>query len=78
MQWGHDDVDQFMNTKDPLHVQNGLIIGSNAKTLKEALNVVIVQVSAKAEVEDSLEHQEEALIYLIHMQEGPNPPLFGP
>jgi hypothetical protein len=46
--------------------------------LKEALNVVIVQVSAKAEVEDSLEHQEQALVYLIHMQEGLNPPLFGP
>jgi hypothetical protein len=68
----------MMCTKDWLHVQNGLITGSNAKTLKEALNVVIVQVSAKAKVEDSLEHQEEALVHLIHMQEGPNPPLFRP
>jgi hypothetical protein len=25
-----------------------------------------------------LEYQEEALVHLIHMQEGPNPTLFGP
>jgi hypothetical protein len=30
-----------------------------------------------AELGDLLEYQEEALIYLINVQEGPNPPLFG-
>ena len=78
MQCGHDDVDQSTNTKDPLHVSNGLITGSKSKTLKEALNVVVVQVSTKVEVRDPLEHQEDALVHLIHMQEGPNTPLFGP
>jgi hypothetical protein len=37
-----------------------------------------VQVSAKVELGDPLEHQEEALVHLIHVQEGPNSPLFWP
>jgi hypothetical protein len=36
-----------------------------------------VQISANAKLWDTLEHQEEALVYLIFMQEGSNP-LFGP
>jgi hypothetical protein len=47
------------------------------KALKEVLNGLVLQVSAKAELGDLLEYQEEALIYLINVQEGPNPPLFG-
>jgi hypothetical protein len=41
------------------------------------MNGLFIQVSAKAEPRDPLEQQEEALVYLIHMQKGPNPPLFG-
>ena len=48
------------------------------KALKEAMNGLFIKVSAKAEPRDPLEQQEEALVYLIHMQKGPNPPLFGP
>jgi len=62
------------NTKDPLHVPNGPIIGSKVK----ALNGMVVHVSSKAELWDPLKHQEEVLIHIIHVQEGPNPPLFGP
>jgi hypothetical protein len=55
-----------------------VIIRSKAKALKEALNGLVVQVSAKAELKDPLKHQEEVLVYLIHMQEGSNPSLFEP
>jgi len=34
-----------------------------------------VQVSTKAKLRDPLEHQEEALVYLIHVQERQNPPI---
>jgi hypothetical protein len=67
-------VDQPVNNKDPLHIPNGPIIRSKAK----ALNGLIVEVSAKTELGDPLKHQEETLIHLIHVQKGPNPPLFGP
>jgi hypothetical protein len=45
-----------------------VIIRSKAKALKEALNGLVVQVSAKAELKDPLEHQEEVLVNLIHVQ----------
>jgi hypothetical protein len=48
------------------------------KALKEAMNGLFIQVSAKAELRDPLEQQEEALVYLIHMQKRPHPPLFRP
>ena len=69
-----DDVDQPTNTKDLLHIPKGLITRSKAK----ALNGLIVYVSAKAELMDPFEHQEEVLEHLIHVQEGSYPPLFGP
>jgi hypothetical protein len=47
-----DDVDQPTNTKDPLQVLSGPITWSKAK----ALNGLIVQVSAKTELWDPLEH----------------------
>ena len=68
-------MDQAANTKDPLHVSNGPITRSKVKILKKALNGLVVQVSTKAKLRDPLEHQEEALIYLIHVQEGHNPPI---
>ena len=71
-------MDQPANNKDPLHIPNGPIIRSKAKALKEPLNGLIVEVSAKTELGDPLKHQEETLIHLIHVQKGPNPPLFGP
>jgi hypothetical protein len=37
-----------------------------------------MQVSAKSKLGDPLEHQKEALIHLIHVQEGPSSLLFGP
>jgi hypothetical protein len=71
-------MDQPMNTKDPLHVSNWSITRSKAKALKEALNGLVMRVLAKAKLMDHLEYQEEALVHLIYMQEGPNPPLFWP
>jgi len=47
------------------------------RALKEALNGLVVQVATKAELGDPLEHQEEAVVHLIHIQEGLDPPLFG-
>jgi len=46
--------------------------------LKKALNELVLQVSIKANKEDPLEHQKEALVHLIQVQEGSNPTLFGP
>jgi hypothetical protein len=69
-------MDQPTNpNKYPLHVLNEPITRSKTKAFKEALNVFF-QVSAKEEIRDPLEHQEEVLVYLIHVQEGPNPTLF--
>jgi hypothetical protein len=45
--------------------------------LKEALNEFVLQVLIKANKEDPLEHQKEALVHLIQVQEGSNPTLFG-
>jgi hypothetical protein len=61
------DIDQFTNTKEPLHVPNGSITRSKAKALKKTLNRLVVQVSTKAELRDPLKHQEEASIHLIHI-----------
>jgi hypothetical protein len=62
-----DDVDQSVNTNDPLHVPNGPITRSKANVLKKTLNGMVVQISAKIELRNPLEHQEEALIHLIHV-----------
>jgi hypothetical protein len=43
----------------------------------EALNELVLQVSVKTGLKDPLEHQEAALVHLIHVQEGTNPTLFG-
>jgi hypothetical protein len=67
-----DDVDRPTNTKDPLHIPNGPIIRSKAKALIE----LVVQVSVKIELRDPLDHQEEALVHLLHVHEGLNSPLF--
>jgi hypothetical protein len=70
-------VDQPTNTsKDPLHVPNGLMTRSKTKTLKEALNALVLKVSTKLDLKCSLEYQEEVLVPLIYVQEGPNPTLF--
>jgi len=50
-------VDHPMNTKYPLHVPNKLITRSKVKALKEALNGLVVQVSAKAKIRDPLGHK---------------------
>jgi hypothetical protein len=72
-------MDQPTNiNKDPLHVLNGLFTRSKMKALKEVLNGLVLQVSAKAKIKDLLEHKEEVLVHLIHLQEGPNPTSFGP
>jgi len=68
------DVDQPINTsKDPLHVSNGPMIRSR----KKALNALVLMVSTKSELKGPLEYQEEALVHLIHVQEGSNTTLFG-
>jgi hypothetical protein len=67
-------VDQLTNTSnEPLHVPNRPITWSKTKPLKEVLNV-----STKSDLKGPLEHQENALVHLIHMQEVSNPTLFGP
>ena len=72
-------MDQPINiSKDPLNVPNGPITRSKSKTLKEALNALVLKVSTKSDLKGPLEYQEEALVHLIHLQEGPNPTLFGP
>jgi hypothetical protein len=74
-----DDVDQHKNTsKDPLHVPNGPMTRSKTKALKEALNALVLNVSTKSELKNSLEYQEETLVHLVHVQEGYNTILFGP
>ena len=73
-----DDVDQLKNTsKDPLHVLNGLMTQSKTKTLKEALNALVLNVSTKSELQGSLKYQEETLVHVINVQEGSNTLLFG-
>jgi len=53
-------VDQSRNTgKDPLHVLNGSMTRSKTKALKEALNVLVLNVSTKSELKGSLKYQEE-------------------
>jgi hypothetical protein len=44
----------------------------------KALNALVLKVSTKSELKGPLEYQEEALVQLIHVQEGPNTTLFGP
>jgi hypothetical protein len=73
-----DEVDQPKNiSKDPLHVPNVPMTRSKTKALKEALNALVLKVSIKSDSKGPLEYQEEALVYLIHVQEGSNPTLFG-
>ena len=65
-----DDVDQHRNTsKDPLHVRNGPMTRSKIK----ASNALVLKVSTKSYLKGSLEYQEEVLVHLILVQEGPNP-----
>jgi len=52
-------VDHLMNTKEPLRVPNGPITRCKMKTFEEALNTLVVDVSAKVELGDHLKHQEE-------------------
>jgi hypothetical protein len=57
-------MDQLSNiNKDSLHVPNGQITRSKMKVL----NGLVLQVLAKVEIKDPLEHQEEALVHLIHV-----------
>jgi hypothetical protein len=38
----------------------------------------VLKVSTKLDLKGPLEYLEEALVHLIHIQEGTNPTLFGP
>jgi hypothetical protein len=74
-----DDMDHPTNiSNDPLHIPNGLMTWFKTKALKEALNALVLKVSTKSYLKGPLEYQEEALVHFIHVQEGPNPTLFGP
>jgi hypothetical protein len=69
-----NDVDQPRNTsKDPLHVSKCPMTRSKEK----ALNALVLKVFTKSELKGPLEYQEEAIVHLIHVQEGPNITLFG-
>jgi hypothetical protein len=72
-----NDVDHAMNTKDPLHVLNRPITRSKIKALKEVLNGLVVQVSAKTKHGDLLEHQEEVLVHLFQCKRYPIHLYFG-
>ena len=50
---------------------------SKTKTLKEALNALVLNVSTNSELKGPLEYQEETVVYLIRMQEGSKTTLFG-
>jgi len=52
------------------HTPSEPITRSKVKALKEALNGLVVQVLARAELGDLLKHQKNVLVYLIHVQEG--------
>jgi hypothetical protein len=71
------DVEPRNTSKDPLHVLNGPMTRSKTKTLKEALNALVLNVSTNSELKGPLEYQEETAVYLIHMQEGSKTTLFG-
>ena len=72
------DANQPTNTiNNSLYVLTGSIIRSKAKILKEALNNLVLQVLARDNIGDLLEHQDETLVHLIQVQEGSNPTLFG-
>jgi hypothetical protein len=71
------DVEPRNTSKDPLHVSNGPMTRSKTKTLKEALNALVLNVSTNSELKGPLEYQEETVVYLIHMQEGSKTTLFG-
>ena len=61
-------MDQPTNTnKYLLHALNGPIIRSKIKALKEALNRLVLQVLANAEIRDPLEHQKKALVHVINL-----------
>jgi len=51
---------------------------SKTKALKEALNALVLNVSTKSELKGPLEYQEETLVHLIHVLEGPIQPYLGP
>ena len=72
-------MNQPRNTsKDALHVPNEPMTRSKTNALKEALNALVLKVWTKSDLKGPLEYQEEALVHLIHVQEEPNPTLFGP
>jgi len=78
LQSNQPDMDQPTNTsKDSLHVSNGPMTWSKTNTLKETLNKLVLKVSTKSDFKGPLEYQEEALIHLIHVQEGPIQPYLG-
>jgi len=71
------DVEPRNTSKDQLHVPNCPMTRSKTKTLKEALNALVLNVSTNSELKGPLEYQEETVVYLIHMQEGSKTTLFG-
>jgi len=46
---------------------------SKTKALKKAMNEFVTKILARSDFENSLEYQEEVIVYLIQMQEGLNP-----
>jgi hypothetical protein len=49
---------------------------SKTKAMKKALNALVLKVSSMSELNGLLEYQEEPIVHLIHVQEGPNTTLF--
>jgi hypothetical protein len=62
--------DPNFNTRDPLEVLLGLVIRLRAKRFNEAINKLIQDTWAKVDFESISKNKEQALINLIHAQEG--------
>jgi hypothetical protein len=56
--------------KDPLEVLVGLVIRLKAKRFKEAFNGLLQDTWAKVDFKRILNNEDQAMINLIHVQEG--------
>ena len=62
--------DAIQTSKDPLEVPVGPVTRLKAKKFKEAFNGLLQDTWAKVDFKRICNNKEQALIYLIHVQEG--------
>jgi hypothetical protein len=63
-------VDAIQPSRDPLEVLVGLVTRLRAKKFKEAFNGLLQDTWAKVDFKRICNNKEQALINLIHVQEG--------